>query len=160
VRAGTLQPFMAGPADRLVRRALRSVFSTEGAAGGSPWAPRRASTVAIYRQSGEPFGRKVGRRSGALATAAGTVGADGSAVTATDRGYTLALALRSPGGAPYPVYFAGGYTLRSVFGRPLRRARRVPARRIAPRPGSPAAVDLGRGLAAALVTYLQTGRAR
>lgn len=143
-------PVLTGAVDRIVLGFLRRQFETEGAAGGTPWAPLSSVTLALkgrYRRARMGVLRFTNRLMGSLTKR----GSPDQLFQVTGQQYSRGTRV------PYAVFHQSGYITGSIFGRPRKRPVQVPARPMVPPDGLPPA-ELAQ-VRAALERYYTTGDA-
>lgn len=141
-------PVLRGPVHRSVSRFFLRQFETEGAEGGTRWAPHRPLTVRLRRRPGHGRGG-IGRDTNRLWASLVKVGPESVLVTGPteyERGTTVAHA------APFHAGVSPGR--QRVFGRAPLVPLGIPARTLVPDPFPRTYVD---GWAAALARYIETG---
>ena len=141
-------PVLRGPVNRSVSRFFQRQFETEGAEGGTPWAPHRPLTVELRRRPGHGRGG-IGRDTNRLWASLVKVGPESVLVvgpTEYERGTTVAYA------APFHAGVSPGR--QRVFGRAPRMPLGIPARTLVPDPFPQSYVD---GWAVSLARYIETG---
>lgn len=140
-RAQDLSPAMAGPVDQAVTAWTARQFDTEGAHGGSRWAPLAPTTLEARKRPGHGkggIGRDTNRMWASLAKSPSTEGVV-EATAATYRRWTTV----TEKGTPYPIIFEKGISGKQ------------PARPIYPTPLPPALVQQVQDI---LTTYIAYGK--
>ena len=111
-------------------RFFQRQFRTEGREGGDPWAPLRPATIRIKRDAGRSR-MGVLRFSNELWASLTKLGGPKAVVNISKKAFERGTSVQS-GGVPYPALQQEGFTIDSMFGRPLRTRVQVPARKIVP----------------------------
>ncbi len=147
VRIRNLKPVYQAGIDKSVRNFFVRQFATRGRAGGTPWEPLAASTLAIKRKFGKG--------------SAGILRRGGRLWNSLTKPFGPDVRLRITRGTyerwtqvPYADQHQKGYTISTVFGKRLRAPKRVPARPLAPDPLPAALLGTWGSLAA---TYVDSG---
>jgi hypothetical protein len=130
-RAGNLAPFFSGPFDASVLQFFRRQFDSAGRAGGEPWAPLRPMTLALkqrFHRGSMGVLRFENRLWASLTKRIGPDTVFHVGPTSYERGTSV----------PWAALHQRGFVVTSVFGKPRRYPRRVPARKLVPdqMPGS------------------------
>lgn len=129
-RLSNLRPVLDGPIRNSIHQFYKRQFDSEGAVGGEPWQGLSPATLAIKSRLGRA-GMGTMQRSRRLWASLTKRGGPEQFVRLTDDSIEVGTQVQNAG-FPYAVAMQEGWTQRSVFGKPRKRAKKIRPRKIVP----------------------------